>query len=49
MEARQQECEAFEERQSLLEANRKGTNGVSTHGVTANFIVFLTGIFWYSR
>ena len=28
---------------------RKGTNGVSTSGVTANFVFFDRGTFWYSR
>ena len=29
-----------------LDGARKGTNGVSTNGVTANFICFDRGTFW---
>ena len=28
------------------DAHRKGTNGVSTNGVTANFMLFDRGTFW---
>ena len=31
--------------QGVMESCRKGTNGVSTNGVTANFMFFLTGTF----
>ena len=31
---------------TAVEANRKGTNGVSTNGVTANFMCLDRGTFW---
>ena len=32
-----------------IEKGRKGTNGVSTNGVTANFMLFDRGTFWVLR